>query len=122
MARCDEGYLCEVCGDEVEGIHDSDLYLRYVIGEMDPERLHTTGERHLRCNPTLAQFIEHDDFDRITCEGSFDKRTLDPIYVRQRNALVTQGYTRLQSIAAGELGTDLTAYPLNAAGQKYRQR
>ena len=40
MAKCEEGYLCEVCGGDVEAITDSDLYLRYVIGELDPEVLH----------------------------------------------------------------------------------
>ena len=29
MARCDQGYLCDVCGDEVENIRESDLYLRF---------------------------------------------------------------------------------------------
>ena len=62
MAKCDEGYLCEVCGEEVEGIGESDLYLRFVIGEMDPEQLHTSPERHIVCNPILAQFIDDDRF------------------------------------------------------------
>ena len=34
MAPCDQGYLCDVCGDEVEEIFESDLYLRFVIGEI----------------------------------------------------------------------------------------
>ena len=62
MAKCEEGYLCDVCGGDVEEITDSDLYLRYVIGMLDPETLHTTRERHIRCNPVLAQFIVDDDF------------------------------------------------------------
>ena len=57
MAKCDEGYRCEVCGEDVTSIVDSDLYLRYVIGELDPEVLHTSPERHIRCNPVLAQFM-----------------------------------------------------------------
>ena len=32
MAKCEEGYLCEVCGQDVAEITESDLYLRYVIG------------------------------------------------------------------------------------------
>ena len=46
MAKCDEGYLCEVCQQPVEEIAESDLYLRYVIGMLDPETLHTQAERH----------------------------------------------------------------------------
>ena len=40
MARCEQGYLCEVCGSEVEALTDSDLYLRYVLGEVAPAHLH----------------------------------------------------------------------------------
>ena len=39
MAKCEEGYLCDVCGKDVEQLTDSDLYLRYVIGMLDPETL-----------------------------------------------------------------------------------
>ena len=39
MAKCDEGYLCEVCGLEVEGLTDSALYLQFVIGWIHPETL-----------------------------------------------------------------------------------
>ena len=42
MALCEQGYLCEVCGEEVETIDESDLYLRYVLGEVDPETLHVS--------------------------------------------------------------------------------
>ncbi len=63
---------------EVETIDDSDLYLRYVIGEIDPETLHSSQERHLRCNPTLAQFIVADGFEPVVVEGYFGKAQLDP--------------------------------------------
>jgi hypothetical protein len=98
MAKCEEGYLCEVCGRDVENITDSDLYLRYVIGLVDPEVLHTSRERHIRCNPSLAQFIVADDFEPVTVEGPFDKRQLDPAYVRQRETLVTRGWRRLKEL------------------------
>ena len=65
MAKCDEGYLCSVCGEDVAEITDSDLYLRYVIGLLDPELLHATPERHIRCNPLLAQFIVDEDLSLI---------------------------------------------------------
>ena len=51
MAKCEEGYLCDICGGDVEEITESDLYLRFVIGLIDPETLHTTKERHIRCDP-----------------------------------------------------------------------
>jgi hypothetical protein len=110
MAKCEEGYLCSVCGGDVEGLADSDLYLRFVIGMLDPETLHTTRERHIRCNPVLAQFIVDDRFEPVAVEGDFDKRRLDPAYVRQQETLVTRGYRRLCEIAHLEL--PIIDYPL----------
>ena len=117
MAKCDEGYLCSVCGAEVEGLLNSDLYLRYVIGEVDPETLHTMPERHLRCNPTLAQFIVDDEFEPVTVDGPFDKRNLDPSFVRERQVLVNRGWRRLKEVQ----GLDLPVmdYPLPEVRQKW---
>src|SRR5581483_11051313 len=110
MAKCEEGYLCDVCGGDVEEITDSDLYLRYVIGMVDPETLHTTRERHIRCNPALAQFIVDDEFAPVVVEGAFDKRQLDPAHVRQRETLVTRGWRRLREVQGQEL--TILEYPL----------
>jgi len=110
MAKCEEGYLCEVCGQDVAEMTDSDLYLRYVIGLLDPEVLHTTRERHIRCNPTLAQFIVDDGFAPVTADAAFDKRLLDRTYVREQESLVTRGYRRLKEIAALDL--PILDYPL----------
>ncbi len=110
MAKCEEGYLCDVCAGDVEELTDSDLYLRYVIGQLDPETLHTTHERHIRCNPVLAQFIVDDDFPPLSVEGAFDKRLLDPDYVRQRESLVTRGYRRLKELK--HLDLPIIDYPL----------
>ncbi|MFK8111531.1 MAG: hypothetical protein AB8B91_05000 [Rubripirellula sp.] len=120
MAKCDEGYLCEVCGNDVSSIVESDLYLRYVIGELDPEVLHTSAERHIRCNPVLAQFIEHEGFEVMEVEGDFSRHQLDEAYVLQRASLVSRGYARLQEIAATEGDRDVTMYPLPEAIAKYR--
>lgn len=120
MAKCDEGYLCEVCGEDVASIVDSDLYLRYVIGEVDPEVLHTSPERHIRCNTVLAQFIEHDSFDRVLVVGEFGREQLDPAYNTQRTDLVTRGYQRLLDIAAEEGDRNVTEYPLPDVIDRYR--
>ena len=95
MAKCDEGYICEICGEEVENITQSDLYLRFVIGELDPELLHVTPERHIRCNPILAQFIDDPGFLDLEVEPGFSMRELDPAYVRRANHLLdghAEGY------------------------------
>ncbi len=110
MAKCEEGYLCDVCGGDVDGLAESDLYLRYVIGMIDPETLHTTRERHIRCNPALAQFIVADDFEPLAAAGDFDKRMLDPAFVKQRETLVTRGWRRLKELAGLDL--PILDYPL----------
>ncbi|MFM7846416.1 MAG: hypothetical protein ACKOBW_04365 [Planctomycetota bacterium] len=112
MARCEEGYLCDVCGQDVESIRDSDLYLRYVIGQVDAAALHTTPERHIRCNPTLAQFIVASDFTPVVLSGDFDKRQLDPAFVQQRETVVTQGWLRLRELEGREQDIPVTDYPL----------
>ncbi|MDB5350461.1 MAG: hypothetical protein JWN86_1708 [Planctomycetota bacterium] len=111
MAQCEQGYLCEVCGEEVEDITGSDLYLRYVLGEVDPEKLHIAPERHIRCNPTLAQFITAEGFEAVVIEGFFGKSNLDPEFVAIEEARVTQGYLRLRDVFGIE-GLPLTDYPL----------
>ncbi len=110
MAKCDEGYLCDVCGHDVAELTDSDLYLRYVVGLLDPEVLHTTAERHIRCNPALAQYIVADDFPPVVVEGAFDKRTLDPEFVHERESLLTRGWRRLMELRTLDL--PIIAYPL----------
>jgi hypothetical protein len=112
--------LCEVCGGDVEELSESQLYLSYVIGELDPELLHTTRERHIRCNPVLAQFIVDPEFDPVRAEAPFDKRLLDSVFVAVRERLVTRGYQRLQELR----GTDLPIleYPLPEVREAMRRR
>ncbi len=110
MAKCDEGYLCEVCGKDVAEFTDSDLYLRYIVGMLDPEVLHTTAERHIRCNPTLAQYVVADDFEPVIVDGPFDKRMLDAPFVRQQERLLSRGWQRLKEVAGKEL--KIIDYPL----------
>ncbi len=120
MAKCDEGYLCEVCGNDVDNLAGSDLYLRYVIGLLDPEVLHTSQERHLRCNPALSQYIVDDQFKPVIIEGDFDKRQLDPTFVRQQETLVTRGWQRLQELMTLDL--PIIEYPLPEVREKIRSR
>lgn len=120
MAKCDEGYRCEVCGEDVTSIVDSDLYLRFVIGELDPEVLHTTAERHIKCNPVLAQFIRHERFPVVRIASPMAREQLDPEFTRQRTELVSRGYARLLEIAESQGDRDVTAYPLPEAIAKYR--
>ena len=110
MAKCDQGYLCEVCGEEVPNIGQSDLYLRFIIGEIDGRQLLSAPERHLRCNPTLSQFIVADKFEPVVVEGPFAKAFLDQADVQRREELVTRGWERLQELRG--LRIPINEYPL----------
>jgi len=110
MARCDQGYLCEVCGKDVEAITDSDLYLRYVLGEVPIFRLHQLPERHIRCNPGLSQYIVAPEFGPVLCDGPFDKRNIDRDFVSAEESRVTRAWKRLQEIP--RLGVPLDEYPV----------
>lgn len=122
MARCDQGYLCRVCGEEVEHITDSALYLRYVIGEIDPEVLHLAPESHLACTPTLAQFISDPRFvDSPAAQGLFALDALDPSYVSDRTELVSRGYRRLWEIRQGRARLRaVNQYPLPEVIERWR--
>jgi hypothetical protein len=116
MARCDQGYLCDVCGEEVPEIVDSDLYLSFILGLVESRALLSRPERHIRCNPVQAQFIVDARFPPIFCEGDFDKRRLDPEYVRAQEELVTRGWQRLQEV--GGLRIPISEYPLPEVRQR----
>jgi hypothetical protein len=118
MARCEQGYLCEVCGEEVEDLTQSDLYLRFVLGEVDPERLHQLPERHLRCNPALAQFIVDPAFPPVSASGAFAKSELDAEFVAAEESRVTRAFRRLQSLPA--LGLAIVDYPLPEVRSRWR--
>ena len=121
MAKCDEGYLCCVCGGDVEKITDSDLYLRFVIGLLDPELLHAQPEKHIRCNPALAQFIVDEEFPEVKIDDDFAKRNLDQDYVAQRETLVTRGWHRLKELKAlGEVS--ILEFPLPEVIESLNQK
>ena len=110
MARCEQGYLCDVCGDEVHDVTESDLYLRFVVGAIDSRALLSTPERHIRCNPIDAQFIVDPQFEPVIVEGPFAKQNLDAEDVRRREDLLTRGWRRLQELQ--RLGIPVSEYPL----------
>ncbi len=118
MVACEQGYLCDVCGQDVEAITASDLYLRYVLGEVSPLVLPTQRERHIRCNPATAQYIVDPGFERVKCSGMFAKEELDPDFVRQQEERVTRAWRRLQEIP--RLGIPITEYPLPEVLEKWR--
>jgi hypothetical protein len=94
----------------VAAVTESDLYLRYVLGEVPLEVLHTLPERHVRCNPAVAQFVVDPDFEPVPCPGPFDKAGLDPAFVADEERRVTRGWRRLQAIPT--LGLAIPEYPL----------
>ena len=109
--RCEVGSRCEVGGKGVGDIIDRHRCLRYVVGMLDPELLHLAPERHIRCNPVLAQFIVDENFKPVRVEGDFGKLLLDPEMVRQRERAVTLAWRRLADIQQSE-NMSILDYPL----------
>ncbi|MEO2016064.1 MAG: hypothetical protein ABGZ53_17015 [Fuerstiella sp.] len=113
MVKCDQGYLCEICGEEVELIGDSDLYLRYVTGQIDSRELLASPERHIRCNAVVAQFIADPNFEVVEVEGPFSKSEMDRGYVAKQETLITRGWQRLQELAEIADTLPVSEYPLS---------
>lgn len=111
MAKCDEGYRCDVCGQDVETVLESDLYLRYVLGEVPLEVLHLQSERHIRCNPAVAQYIVSDDFPPVDCDGPFSKEQFDSDFVHSEELRISRGWKRLAAIPT--MGISIAEYPLH---------
>ena len=89
---------------------DSDLYLRYILGEVPIFELQKRRERHIRCNPALAQYIADAAFKPITLVGDFDKRLMDSAHVANEERRVTRAWRRLQVV--GSLRLPIDQYPL----------
>ena len=100
MARCERGYVCVVCGLEVEELAQSALSLRYLLGDVTAEELHRVPECHLACDVALSQYIVEPNFPPVVCGGLLDRRTLDAEFVRGEVERVTRAWQQLQQIAA----------------------
>lgn len=121
MAKCEEGYLCEVCGKDVENLRDSGLYLQFILGWIDPETLHTRREIHIHCLPSLAQFIDHAQFpqsDAVSPE--FDRQSLDKQFVLQRTEQVTRAYRRLRELDSMPQRPAVIEYLLPEVAERWR--
>jgi hypothetical protein len=53
-------------------------------------------------------------------DGPFDKRTLDPQFVRDQERLLTRGWRRLNEVAGSEL--KIIDYPLPEVAEQIRRR
>lgn len=121
MAKCEEGYLCEVCGGDVEHLRDSALYLQFILGWIDPETLHTRRECHLLCAPALTQFIDDAKFAELEIpQGEFERSQLDAEFAAERAALVTRAYHRLCEIDAMRERPAVIEYLLPEFAQRWR--
>jgi hypothetical protein len=88
---------------------ESELYLRYVLGEVQWEELDRFPERHLECNPVLSQFIVAEGYVTPEVSGAFSKRGLDQDFVGMEESRVTRGYERLREISGS--GRPIWDYP-----------
>ncbi len=112
MKACEAGYFCRVCGEYVEDITESELYLRFVMGELAPELLRSGEEAHISCSTALAQYIADPAFPQVMeFQPDLDRRRKDPARVAARQDLVTRAWRRLQTLPGS--GLKLAEYPLD---------
>jgi len=100
----------------VDLVEESVLYLRYVLGEIELEKLHLQQEYHLICEPHLSQFITEPGFPTPVIPGDFGKSRLDPGFVRDEEARMNRGYRRLLFIPY--LGVSVAEYPLHITPER----
>ena len=112
MADCDEGYNCDRCGEYVENVRESELYLRYVLGVVPMAELPREPERHLRCAPEFAQFIVDPEFEPVVCKDpDLAQENLPPDVRERQEELFTRAWRRLQEVSGAGLPVD--QYPLD---------
>jgi hypothetical protein len=111
VANCDEGYNCDRCGEYVENVRESELYLRYVIGAVPYSELRREPERHIRCGQEFAQFIIDPGFEPVACDDpALDKGNLPPDVRERQEQLFTKAWRRLQEVV--DSGLTVEEYPL----------
>ena len=84
MAVCEQGYLCTVCGERRRGDHRLGPLSSLCAGRGRWDNLNRAPEKHIRCDPVLAQFIVSDQFPPVNVDGVFSKAGLDPEFVRPK--------------------------------------
>ncbi len=90
------------------------------MGEVSPLALPTQRERHIRCNPAVAQYIADPAFEPMVCDSMFAKANLDAEFVRQQEELVTRAWRRLQDLPT--LGLAIPEYPLPEVLERWHER
>jgi hypothetical protein len=114
MAQCDAGYFCYACGEYVESITESELYLRYVMREVAYEDLPKLPDGHIRCNARIAQYVVDPSFPPVhEDEPLLDKRRLERAEVEREEARVTRAWRHLQRLP--DSGLPVARYPLGEA-------
>ncbi len=87
------------------------------MGEVSPIDLPKQRERHIRCNPAVAQYIVDPAFAPVVCASMFAKVHLDADYVCTQESLVTRAWRRLQEVPT--LGLAIPEYPLREVLDKW---
>jgi hypothetical protein len=59
-----EGNICAGCDKEIKD-YESYLYLGILVGTINPLRLFTAYDKHIRCSPSRAQHIHHPKFKKV---------------------------------------------------------
>ena len=81
---------CDKCGKEVEPKDDAVLIYAALTGNLFDV---LAEARHIRCSPSRAQYIVHEDFPEVVDNRpQHDKRLKDPKDVKADELLWTQAW------------------------------
>jgi hypothetical protein len=86
---------CDMCGEIVSYKEDATILEALVYKR--PITIFLAAARHIRCSPSRAQYIVHENFDAIIDQrAAYDKRCL-PAHMREAGeTLWTKAWEKLQ--------------------------
>ena len=86
---------CDMCGEIVS--HKEDATILEALVYKRPITIFLASARHIRCSPSRAQYIMHENFDAIIDQrAAYDKRCL-PAHMREAGeTLWTKAWEKLQ--------------------------
>jgi hypothetical protein len=88
--------VCDICDCHV--LHTEDSTVLDAIAYGSAVTVFINNPRHIRCSPSRAQYIMHDDFEAIVDDRqAFDKRLLPEEMRVKRENIYTDAWVKLQA-------------------------
>lgn len=88
--------ICDACKKEVS--HTEDATVLESIAFKSPAMVFTNSPRHIRCSPSRAQYIMHENFEPVVDNrASWDKRILPENMRETREKIWTDAWVELMT-------------------------